>query len=58
MTFLSLTTQFTISLNFFIGKHLTILLAGLDLHTQGSLVNGLTHVRAAVAGFFFNLMLR
>ena len=58
MTFLSLTTQFTIYLNFFIGKHLTMLLDGLGLNTQGYLVNGLTPLRAAAAGFFFNVMLR
>merc|ERR1740124_1028405 len=53
----SKTAQFTISLNFFIGKHLTVLLAGLALKTQGSLVNGLMPFFAAVAGFFLSFML-
>merc|ERR1719183_2430385 len=47
-----------ISLNFFIGRHRTVLLAGLALKTQGSLVKGLTPLRALVAGLFFSFMLR
>merc|ERR1719162_1054302 len=50
--------QFTISLNFFIGRQRTVLLAGFALKTQGSLVNGLTPFLAAVAGFFLSFMLR
>merc|ERR1719444_718362 len=50
--------QLIISLSFFIGKHLTVLLAGLALKTHGSLVNGLTPLRAGRAGFFFNFMFR
>merc|ERR1740139_383881 len=50
--------QFTISLNFFIGKHLTVLLAGFALKTHGSLVKGLRPFLAAVAGFFLSFMLR
>ena len=34
-----------------------VLLAGLDLNTQGSFLNGLTPLRATVARFFFNFML-
>merc|ERR1711908_239023 len=50
--------QLIISLSFFIGKHLTVLLAGLALKTHGSLVNGLTPLRAGRAGFFFNFMFK
>merc|ERR1719323_987136 len=50
--------QFTISLNFFIGNTLTVLLAGLALKTHGSLVNGLTPLRAATAGFFLSFIFR
>merc|ERR1719189_437664 len=50
--------QFTISLNFFIGNTLTVLLAGLALKTHGSLVKGLTPLRAATAGFFFSFMFK
>ena len=35
-----------------------VLLAGLALNPQGSLVNGLTYLRAAFACFFFNFVLR
>merc|ERR1719373_49034 len=50
--------QLTISLSFFIGKTRTVLLAGLALNTQGSLVKGFTPLRAATAGFFLSFMLR
>merc|ERR1719162_316739 len=50
--------QFTISLNFFIGRQRTVLLAGFALKTQGSFVNGLTPFLAARAGFFLSFMLR
>merc|ERR1719183_644444 len=50
-------SQLTISLNFFIGKARTVLLAGFALKTHGSFVNGFTPLRAFVAGFFFNFML-
>merc|ERR1712048_1352488 len=53
-----ITPQLIISLSFFIGKHLTVLLAGLALKTHGSLVNGFTPLRAGRASFFFNFMLR
>merc|ERR1712176_157459 len=46
--------QFTISFNFFMAKARTVLEAGLALNTHGSLVKGLTPLRAGVAGFFFN----
>ena len=42
-----------ISLSFFMGKAFTVFEAGLALKTQGSLVKGLTPLRAGVAGFFF-----
>merc|ERR1719230_1209263 len=50
--------QFTISLSFFTAKARTVLEAGLALKTHGSLVNGLTPLRAACAGFFFSFRLR
>merc|ERR1719208_656152 len=50
--------QLTISLNFFIGSTRTVLLAGLALKTHGSLVKGLTPLRAATAGFFFSFMFK
>merc|ERR1719490_72457 len=50
--------QFTISLNFFIGSTRTVLLAGLALKTHGSLVKGLTPLRAATAGFFLSFMFK
>merc|ERR1712096_604532 len=46
----------TLSLTTFLIDHLFE--AGLALNTHGSLVNGLTPLRAGVAGFFFNLRLR
>merc|ERR1712127_237919 len=49
--------QLTASLNFFIRRTLTVLLAGFALKTHGSLVNGFTPLRAAFAGFFFSFML-
>merc|ERR1712183_1093544 len=48
----------SISLNFFIGRHRTVLDAGFALKTHGSLVNGFTPLRAAVAGFFFSFMFK
>merc|ERR1719275_282372 len=51
-------TQFTMSFSFFIGKTRTVLLAGLALKTQGSLVKGLTPLRAATAGFFLSFMFK
>merc|ERR1712187_690106 len=49
--------QFTNSFNFFIGRALTVLDAGLALKTHGSFVKGLTPLRAGVAGFDFNFKL-
>merc|ERR1712087_1081464 len=46
--------QLIISLSFFIGRALTVLLAGLALKTHGSFVKGLIPLRAGRAGFFFN----
>merc|ERR1711866_13844 len=46
--------QLIISLNFFIGKALTVFDAGLALKTHGSFVNGFTPFRAGVAGFFLS----
>merc|ERR1712014_79357 len=56
---LALTTapQLIISLNFFMGKPLTVLLAGFALNTHGSFVKGLTPFRAGVAGLFFSFRL-
>merc|ERR1719183_2407996 len=48
--------QLIISLSFFIGMALSVFDAGLALKTHGSLVNGLTPLRAGVAGFFFSFM--
>merc|ERR1719263_2240261 len=50
--------QLTINLSFFIGKTRTVLLAGLALKTQGSLVKGFTPLRAATAGFFLSFMFK
>merc|ERR1719152_1078215 len=50
--------QLIICLSFFIGKTRTVLLAGLALKTQGSLVNGFTPLRAATAGFFLSFMFK
>merc|ERR1740127_429635 len=47
----------SISLSFFIAKHFTVFEAGFALKTQGSLVKGLTPLRAFVAGLFFSFML-
>merc|ERR1719373_1092074 len=57
---LALTTaaQLTISLNFFMGKPLTVLLAGFALNTHGSFVKGLTPFRAGVAGLLLSFRLR
>merc|ERR1719460_339311 len=49
--------QLIISLNFFMGSARTVLLAGLALKTHGSLVKGLTPLRAGRAGFFLSFML-
>merc|ERR1711976_1086341 len=49
--------QLIISLNFFMGKPLTVLLAGFALNTHGSFVKGLTPFRAGVAGLFFSFRL-
>merc|ERR1712007_74425 len=46
--------QLIISLSFCIGRALTVLLAGLALKTHGSLVKGLTPLRAGRAGFFLS----
>merc|ERR1719442_337978 len=51
---LSTTAQLIVALNFFIGKPLTVLLAGLALNTHGSFVKGFTPFRVGVAGFDFN----
>merc|ERR1719446_1721085 len=51
-------TQLTSSLNFFIGSARTVCEAGLALKTHGSLVKGLTPLRAACAGFFLSFMFR
>merc|ERR1719198_90691 len=48
--------QLIASFNFFIANTRTVLEAGLALKTHGSLVKGLTPLRAGVAGFFFNFM--
>merc|ERR1719271_463274 len=50
----SQSAQLIISFNFFIAKARTVLEAGLALNTQGSLVNGLTPLRAGRAGFFLS----
>merc|ERR1711939_181161 len=50
-------TQFTSSLNFFIGRARTVCDAGLALNTHGSLVKGLTPLRAGWAGFFLSFIL-
>merc|ERR1712187_906608 len=47
-------SQFTSSFNFFMGKALTVLDAGLALKTHGSFVNGFTPFRAGVAGLDFS----
>merc|ERR1712019_46151 len=47
-------SQLTISFNFFMAKARTVLEAGFALNTQGSLVNGLTPLRAGVAFFTFS----
>merc|ERR1712157_350412 len=49
--------QLIISLNFFMGKPLTVLLAGFALNTHGSFVKGLTPFRAGVAGLFLSFRL-
>merc|ERR1719210_3255145 len=49
-------SQLTAFFNFFIARTLTVFDAGLALKTQGSLVNGLTPLRAGVAGFFLSFM--
>merc|ERR1719240_1664858 len=48
-------TQLIIALSFFIGRALTVFEAGFALKTHGSLVKGLTPLRAARAGFFLSL---
>merc|ERR1712003_599919 len=55
---LTTAAQLTISLNFFMGKPLTVLLAGFALNTHGSFVKGLTPFRAGVAGLLFSFRLR
>merc|ERR1719254_226667 len=50
--------QLTISLNFFMGKPLAVLLAGFALNTHGSFVKGLTPFRAGVAGLLLSFRLR
>merc|ERR1712093_663408 len=47
----------SISLSFFIGRQRTVFEAGFALNTHGSLVKGLTPLRAFVAGLFFSFML-
>merc|ERR1719229_758476 len=54
---LTAAAQLTISLNFFMGKPLTVLLAGFALNTHGSFVKGLTPFRAGVAGLFLSFRL-
>merc|ERR1719420_1250472 len=55
---LPLTCSFqSISLSFFIARQRTVFEAGFALKTHGSLVKGLTPLRAFVAGLFFNFML-
>merc|ERR1719436_2089621 len=51
-------SQLTISLNFFIGKARTVLLAGFALKTHGSFVKGFTPLRAGRAGFFLSFMFK
>merc|ERR1719326_2383863 len=46
--------QLIISLSFFMGRARTVLLAGFALKTHGSLVKGLTPLRAGRAGFFLS----
>merc|ERR1719373_1363279 len=50
--------QLIISLNFFMGKPLTVLLAGFALNTHGSFVKGLTPFRAGVAGLLLSFRFR
>merc|ERR1719213_347399 len=47
----------SISLSFFMGRTRTVFEAGFALKTHGSLVKGLTPLRALVAGLFFSFML-
>merc|ERR1719197_1962741 len=51
-------TQLTIALSFFIGRALTVFEAGFALKTHGSLVKGLTPLRAGRAGLFLSLRFR
>merc|ERR1719261_1320647 len=50
----SQSVQLIISFSFFMARARTVLEAGLALKTHGSLVNGLTPLRAGRAGFFLS----